>query len=358
MNYLRISADDLYFNNSVSQWLLAMTIAVAVFVLAIFIQRLLRRSYLRLRQTPRIELMEVVLHIAGKTQPIFLLLVSLFLGTLALTLPTTAQLFAEKILLIVICWQLGIWATAAALAWLAGRGGDAPEQARSSAASMGVLALIIRIAIWSVVVLLTLDNLGVNVTTLVAGLGIGGIAIALAVQNVLGDLLASLSIALDKPFVVGDMLKLDEYHGKVEQIGLKTTRLRSVNGEQIILSNADLLKSRVRNFGQMTERRMVFNIGVAYDTPLDKLQQVPQLLRAIIESQTATRFDRCHLLRFGDSAIEFETSYFVLSAQILDSMDVQHAVNMGVLATFARAGIAFAYPTRRILMEPAGNPVG
>ncbi|MGD9842493.1 MAG: mechanosensitive ion channel family protein [Steroidobacteraceae bacterium] len=351
MNALIAMLDDLYLDNSVSQWLLAIAVTAAAFMCMGFIRRRVRRSYRRYAQTPHIEVMEVVLHIAGKTNLVFLLLVSLFLGSLLLTLPAGVESVSQKIVMIACCWQAGIWATAAALAWLASSRGDAPANVRGSAGTMGVLAVIIRIAIWAVVVLLTLDNFGVNITALVAGLGIGGIAIALALQNVLGDLLASLSIALDEPFVVGDVLKLDDCHGKVERIGIKTTRLRSVNGEQIILANADLLKSRLRNFGQMTERRMVFNIGVTYETPLNKLEQLPVLIRTIVESQTGIRFDRCHLLRFGDSAIEFETAYFVLSAQLMDSMDIQHAINMALLATFAREGIAFAYPTRRVLVE-------
>jgi len=350
MNPLLIKLDDLIFENSVSRWLVAMSVAVAALMLTVLARRLIRRSYQRMAQTEQIELMEIPLQIAGNTKLAFLIVISLFIGMLTLTVPAPVHRVAEKILLIAICWQAGIWATAAALAWLAsGRHGAATSES-SRAGTMGVVSIIIRIAIWSVVMLLTLDNLGINITTLVAGLGIGGIAVALAVQNVLGDLLASLSIALDKPFEVGDLLLLDEFQGKVEQIGIKSTRLRSVTGEQIILANADLLKSRLRNFGRMSERRMVFSVGVAYETPLDKLEQVPGLLRSIIEAQPITRFDRCQLLRFGDSSIDFETTYYVLSSRMADSLDMQHSINMAVLKAFAAAGISFAYPTRRVLM--------
>jgi small-conductance mechanosensitive channel len=250
MNPLLITLDDLYLDNSVSKWLWAIAVAATVLLLTILIRRLVRRNYQRMAQTEQVELMEVPLQIASKTTLTFLIILSLFAGMLTLRLPAAAHHFAETLLLIAVCWQVGIWATTAALAWIEARRRDMAAHDRASAGTLGIVAVIIRVAIWSVVLLLTLDNLGINITTLVAGLGIGGIAVALAVQNVLGDLLASLSITLDKPFVVGDMLMLDDFHGKVEQIGIKSTRLRSVTGEQIILSNADLLKSRLRNFGR------------------------------------------------------------------------------------------------------------
>ncbi len=351
MNPLLVTLDDLYLDNSVSQWLWAISVATVILLVTTLVRRLVRRNYRRMAQTDRVELLEIPLQIASRTTTTFLTLLSLFAGMLTLSTPVSAHEVAKTILLIAVCWQVGIWATTAALAWIESKRRDMAAHDRASAGTLGLVAVIIRVVIWSIVLLLTLDNLGVNITTLVAGLGIGGIAVALAVQNVLGDLLASLSITLDKPFVVGDSLMLDNFHGKVEQIGIKSTRLRSVTGEQIILSNADLLKSRLRNFGRMDERRMVFNIGLTYETPRARLERVPVLLREIVEAQSSVRFDRCHLLRFADSAIEFETAYFVLSAQFKDSMDVQHEINMAMLAAFEREGIAFAYPTRRVLLE-------
>ena len=343
--------EQLFLNNSISHWLLDSGIAGVVLIITVFIRGLIRRSYQRMAQTVEVELMEIPLQIASHTKLSFLVIVSCFFGSLALNLPEAAQLVVRKILVIAVCWQAGIWSTAAALAWLANSRGGQSAIKSGRAGTMNVVAVMIRIVIWSIVVLLTLENIGIDITTLVAGLGIGGIAIALAVQNVLGDLLASLSITLDKPFEVGDLLFLDDFQGKVEQIGIKSTRLRSVTGEQIIVSNADLLKSRLRNFGRMSERRMLLKVGVAYDTSLDQVQQVPKLMQQAIESHPTARFDRCYLLRFGDSAIEFEAGYFVMSSKMADSMDVQHAIHMALLAQFAKAGIAFAYPTRRVLLD-------
>src|SRR5690606_27902298 len=172
------------------------------------------------------------------------------------------------------------------------------------AGSIELILFIANIGIWATAGLLALANLGINIGPLLAGLGIGGIAVALAVQTVLGDLLASMSIALDKPFAVGDFLILDAFMGTVEHIGVKSTRLRRLSGEQIILSNADILEGRVRNYGRMKERRVVFQINVTYDTAIDKLEVIPNEIRRIIESQPNTRFDRSHFMNYGESALQ------------------------------------------------------
>lgn len=358
MDAVLLTLDDLYLDNALSQWLWALAIAAGVWLATILIRRSVRHHYRRMAGTEQIELMEVPLQVASKTTSAFLIVLGLFFGMLALTLPPTAHRVAEKILVLAVCWQVGIWATTGALAWIDLKRRASLTHDRATAGTLGIVAVIVRVVIWSVVLLLTLDNLGINVTTLVAGFGIGGIAVALAVQNVLGDLLASLSITLDKPFVVGDSLMVDAFHGTVEHIGLKSTRLRSVTGEQIIVPNADLLKSRLRNYGRMNERRMVFAVGVLYETPRDKLARLPALIRDIVRAQAAVRFDRCHLVRFGASAIEFEATYFVQSARLNDNMDIQHAINMDILAAFEREGIAFAYPTQRVLLERSPGAQG
>ena len=350
MNALLETLDDLYLDNSLGQWLWALGTAILVLLITLLIRRLIRRQYQRVAVTQTVELMEVPLQIGSKTTTIFLLLLSLFMASLTLQLPDTARTVTQKALLIAVCWQVGIWATTGAVAWINLK---RSVQDRASAGTLGIVTLIVRVVIWSVVLLLTLDNLGVNITTLVAGFGIGGIAVALAVQNVLGDLLASLSITLDKPFVIGDALVVDDFNGTVEHIGLKSTRLRSVSGEQIIMPNADLLKSRLRNFGRMQERRIVFELALVYETPRAKLQQVPDLVRDLIEAQPGVRFERCFLVRLGPSAIEFEVSFFVLTARIKDNAAIQHDINMQVLEVFAREALQFAYVTQRLLLERA-----
>jgi small-conductance mechanosensitive channel len=181
---------------------------------------------------------------------------------------------------------------------------------------------------------------------LIAGLGVGGIAVALAAQNVLGDLFASLSIVLDKPFVLGDFIIVGDVMGTVEKIGLKTTRIRSLAGEQLIVSNGDLLKSRIRNCKRMYQRRVEFTVRVPYQTPRAKLAAIPKMIREIVESQSKTRFDRSHFKAYGDSALIFETAYFVLEPDYNLHMDIQQDINLAIYSCFELNGIEFAFPPR------------
>lgn len=198
------------------------------------------------------------------------------------------------------------------------------------------------------VVLLALENLGIDVTALIAGLGIGGIAVALAAQNFLGDLFGSLSITLDKPFVVGDFVIVGTEMGTIEHIGLKTTRVRSLSGEQLVFSNSDLLKSRIRNFKRMKERRANFGFGVTYQTSADKLARIPGIVKELVEGQPNVRFDRCHFVRFGESTLEFEVVYYVALPDMLSHLDRLQSILLGVVRRFESEKIDFAYPTRTL----------
>jgi small-conductance mechanosensitive channel len=222
---------------------------------------------------------------------------------------------------------------------------------RLFAGSLDVISFVARMLIWSLLILVALDNLGVNITALLAGLGVGGVAVALALQNILGDLFASLSIALDKPFAVGDSLNIDTYTGSVEHIGIKTTRLRSETGEQIILSNADILKSRVRNYGRMPEQRVLTTLRVAYATPTEVLTEIPTLLEGIVRGQASARFERCHLKSLGESSLQFELSYFVQQPKLNPLLDLQQIVNFRIINEFRRLGIEFALPTQRVVLD-------
>ena len=189
----------------------------------------------------------------------------------------------------------------------------------------------------------------------------GGIAIALAAQNILGDLFASLSIVLDKPFVVGDFLIIGDFLGSVEKVGIKTTRLRSLSGEQLVFSNNDLLNSRIRNYGRMYERRVVFSLGVTYQTPSEKLKRIPDIVRKAVEAQENVReavetqedvrFDRAHFQKYGDFALIFEIVYYVLSADYAQYMDVQQAINLRIYEDFEENEIEFAYPTQTVYVS-------
>jgi small-conductance mechanosensitive channel len=355
MNLFLITLDDLYLENRLSTWLWALTVTLSVLLVTLMIRRMIRRQAKRFAETPETELMEVPLMIASRTATTFLLVLSIFAGMVALKLPAMAHHVAERVLLIAVCWQVGIWATTAALAWIDMKRNASLADDRATAGSLGIISIIVRGVIWAIVLLLTLDNLGVNITTLVAGLGIGGIAIALAVQNVLGDLLASLSITLDKPFVLGDSLQVDGFSGKVENIGIKSTRLRSVDGEQIIMPNSDLLKSRMRNFGRMQERRVVFSIGVTYETPRAKLEKIPGIVKAIVQAQDKVRLERCHLARLNAYSIDCDVVYFMLTADYNTYMDTQQRIILSLVEAFEREKIEFAYPTQRTVGDSITN---
>jgi small-conductance mechanosensitive channel len=340
------------FENSLTSWLLAGAVTLAAFFALLGLRRGVRRHAERLRATEHAELLELPMEILSRTTLLFLVAISLFAGLRALVLGPALQRTLDTATTIIVFFQVGVWAGAAVRAWVERRR-HSTAQDRAVIGSLGIISFLASVVIWAFVLLLILDNLGVNITALVAGLGIGGVAVALALQNVLGDLFASLSIALDRPFVVGDFLAVDSYLGSVEYIGIKTTRLRSLDGEQIILSNGDLLKSRVRNFGRMSERRVQFATRIGYETPVEIVERLPSVIREIIEAEKPTRFDRSHFLRHGDSALEFETVYYVLTADYNQFMDIQQSINLKLHRKFGELGVQFAYPTQKLVFNPA-----
>ena len=336
---------------------LAMLAGAVAFLVLWSVRGVVRRQYARLARTEETEMLEIPLQAASRTTLAFMLLVAVYVGWLTWGLEGRAAVLLQKLVTIGLFWQAGLWLSTAVAAWLEHRRKVTIAEDRAVAGSIGIIRFVARVAVWAMVLLLTLDNLGVDITALVAGLGIGGIAVALAVQNVLGDLFASLSIALDQPFVLGDFLVVGEHMGTVENIGIKSTRLRSLTGEQIVMSNADLLSSRVRNYGRMYERRVVGSLGVTYQTPRDSLREIPEVLRRIVEAQEGVRFDRAHFATFGPHSLDFEFVYYVLSPDFNRYMDAQQAINFRIHEEFEAMGVEFAYPTQTLwLAGDAGGP--
>jgi len=344
----------LILGNSFGAWLLA----IAAFLVCFFVLPALRafvvsRSrQLRGGDTPAS--IELTLLLIARTHALFLWVVALWVGERFLELPARLEKISDTVMVLALWIQAALWAVAAAELLLRQRQERllAEGEIRQSG-SISMLLFLARGVIFSLAALLALDNLGVNITALVAGLGIGGIAIALAVQTILGDLLASLSITLDKPFRAGDLLKLDDIEGVVELIGLRSTRLRSVSGEQIIVANADLLKSRVRNLGRMPERRVLFRLGIAYETPPEAVARVGELVGKAVASVEGTRFEFCALLSFGESALGFEVMYFVpgWDEAPFRFVHINDAVNQAIHAALSAQGIRLAYPTRTVLLK-------
>jgi small-conductance mechanosensitive channel len=314
-------------------------------------RRIARRNHARIAEHKRADFLEIPLQVLSRTRLLFIGIFALFLGASTLDLPRKVDRAASTVLTIVFFWQLGVWVTSGLAVYLDQRRRAAIESDRAAIGSLGIISFVGRVLVWVLVTMMVLDNLGVDVTALVAGLGVGGIAVALAVQNVLGDLFASLSITLDRPFMVGDFLVVGEYMGTVEHIGIKSVRLRSLSGEQIVMANADVLGSRVRNYGRMAERRVVFSFSVSRETPRKLLRKLPDTLRQIISAHKDVRFDRSHFSKFGDYALEFETVYYVLSADYNQYMDIQQAIYFCLHEALERDGISLAYPTRTLWMH-------
>jgi len=333
--------ENMLLGNSPDAWLFAAALAAAAWALLWLLRELIAIRYRRYLSGAGMRPIRILPDLAGSTRQFFMAAVALFAAQSNLALPPHAHTLLLRVLLVLFLLQGGIWAVRSVRLLLdlkrEARGGDS-----GLVASMAVIMLVSRLVIWSLLVLVALENFGVNITALLAGLGVGGVAIALALQNILGDLFASLSIALDRPFTVGDSLVIDACSGSVEKIGIKTTRLRSESGEQIILSNADILKSRVRNFGRAPELRVLCQLRVRYDTPPQALRAIPALLRAIVEAQPQARFERCHLTALGVWSLQFDLAYFRLQPELHPLLDLQHEVNCRIVEEFARAGIRFA----------------
>ncbi len=339
-----------YFNNSLGAWLGALLSALATPLVIGLLRRFAKKRVQALAQTTPTKVDDFLIESLQHTRRFFLFALALYFGTRPLALPNRLATFIDLFVISLTLLQVGIWGNNLITSWVRHYTRERVSQDAASATSIAAIGFMAKIVLWVVTLLVALDNLGVNITALVAGLGIGGIAVALAAQNILGDLFASLSIVIDKPFVLGDTIFVGEFVGTVEHIGLKTTRLRSISGEQLIITNSDLLRSRIRNFRRMSERRVVFTVGVVYQTPEDKLARIPQIIREYIEAQPLTRFDRAHFKGFGSFSLDFEAVYFVLSPDYLTYMDTQQAINLALLQSFAEEEIAFAYPTQTIYL--------
>jgi small-conductance mechanosensitive channel len=347
--------ETILFGNTVRTWATALGVTIVAFLVLRLLRSRLIGRLARVADRTEFRWDDVISAALGATRSVLLLVVALFAGASVLTLPERVVSTVESVTIIALLVQGGLWVSAGIKGWIAIQYEERKDEDAAAVMTMNVVGIAARLVLWSMVLLIALDNMGVDVTALVAGLGIGGVAVALAAQNILGDLFASLSIVLDKPFVLGDFLAVGDFLGSVEQIGLKTTRVRSLSGEQLVFSNADLLSSRIRNFGRMYERRVPSRIGVTYQTPRDKLERIPEIIRQAVEERgDQVRFDRSHLAAWGDFAIIFETVYFVLSPDYRVHMDIQQAIALRVHERFEAEAIEFAYPTQTIFLAQAG----
>jgi small-conductance mechanosensitive channel len=331
------------YGNPIGAWCLAALLTGAVLIVGFFAKLLLLPRLPAQARGEALPWRTVLRELVERTSGLFLLIAAIYAGLLLVRLPASVHRLFFSIFVVALFLQFALWVdriVSAALDWRL-----APRKTKTAMRNaLSLIHFLVRVAVWSFALLLIFENLGFDVTALVAGLGIGGVAVALAAQNVLGDLFSSLAIVLDRPFEVGDSIAFGDDSGTVERIGIKTTRIRSVSGEQIVCANSDLLASRIHNFRRMAERRVPFSLRLPLDTPVSRLERLPVILKNIVEAQELVRFERAHFKSIGDNAFVYEVVYWVLSPDQATYMDIQQAINLAVARVAEREGIHFAHP--------------
>ncbi|EXF45820.1 mechanosensitive ion channel MscS [Pseudomonas sp. BAY1663] len=287
----------------------------------------------------------IAAELLARTSRLLILAFSLLIALKAVELPERWESTMSHGWFIALAFQIALWMDTGVRLWMESLTRDG--KARNPVTTT-IIGIMIRIVVWTMMLLSILANLGVDITAMVASLGVGGIAIALAVQTLLSDVFASLSIGVDKPFEIGDFVVFGEVAGTIEHIGLKTTRIRALSGEQIVISNADLLRQIVHNYKRMNTRRIVFKFGITYNTPSEKVKDVAALVKRIIDGIEIAKFDRAHFLGFDDSQLTFEVVYIMQVSDYNRYMDTQQEINLALLDGIRGMGVQFAFPTRSV----------
>jgi small-conductance mechanosensitive channel len=343
--------DRTVYHNQIYNWLVAIAIAVSIYLVMFFGKAIAQRRLGQLAKKTVTDWDDLIAVLIKRIHSVFLLVLAVYAGSLKLTLPSSVSNFFKRGVFVILLFQLALIGSQA-IKFLIDR--YRRQKLESNAAAVTTLSsvgFVLKTLLWFILLLVALDTYGVDVTALVAGLGISGIAVALAVQNILKDLFASFSIVFDKPFVIGDFIIVGDFLGTVEYVGLKTTRIRSLSGEQLVFSNGDLLDSRIRNFKRMYERRVVFTIGVLYQTSYEHLIEIPKMIQSIIESQSQVRFDRAHFKEYGAYSLNFEIVYWIQNPDYNVYMDIQQSINLSIFKQFKEKGIEFAYPTQTLIVQ-------
>lgn len=295
------------------------------------------------------DLDDALISILQTINPMVLGVASLAFAVRFTTLPDVMITTISALFLVAIVYQISVGAARVVDVAVQKRAGKRIQTGQKAAITF--LSTTVKWIIWAIGALLILSNLGIDITSLIAGLGIGGIAIALAMQNILSDLFASFSIYFDKPFEVGDFVVVGEHSGVVEKIGIKTTRIRALQGEEIVISNAELTSARVQNFKKLQKRRIVVGLGVLYETKHEFLKEIPGLIEKAVGKVENAEFDRAHLASYGDFSINFELVYYVLSGEYNEYMNANQTILINIKEEFDKKGIEFAYPTQTLYVN-------
>jgi len=333
--------------NSVAE----IAIAIAIFPVVLIVMKMVRTQVigrmLKLSKRTSTQVDDVVTSFLGGIKTPIYVLVALFIALQGISIPDSLNLIVNIAILITVVSQVVKLLEEIFFTLL----GTQFRRSNPASELPGIFRIGIRLILWSIGGLLILSNAGVDITSLVAGLGIGGLAISLALQNILSDLFASFSLAVDKPFEIGDFIVVGEHTGTVKNIGMKTTRITSLEGEEVVISNAELTSARVQNYKKMEKRRIVMSIGVTYDTTTDQLQRANAIMKEAVSAQENAEFGRSHFRSFGGSALLFEVVYFMLTGDYTAYMDTQQSINVYIHQKFQEAGIEMAFPTQTVYLK-------
>jgi small-conductance mechanosensitive channel len=346
MKYL----DQVYYNNTVLEYL----IATGLFVFLIIALRLFRRIVLwRLKkwsEKTKTTIDDFIIQAIERTVLPLLNFGAFYISVTTLTLNVKVEKLLHGISAVFITFFV-LRLVIAAIKYAIETRMMKQDDSEAKLKQIKGIMVIIKIVVWILGVVFLLDNFNYDVTAFITGLGIGGIAVALAAQNILGDLFNYFVIFFDRPFEVGDFIIVDDKRGTVEAIGIKTSRIRSLTGEELVFANSDLSSSRIHNYKRMARRRVLFTIGVTYQTSLENLRIIPEIIKGIVTSLEATEFDRAHFSKYGDFSLDFEIVYYVLSTEYNKYMDIQQSINLKIFEEFAKRKIDFAYPTQTVFIE-------
>lgn len=339
-----------YFSNTIEHYLWFLLIFMVSFLVIQFFKAVIFKRIFKWAESRSVTAQLKLIPVVKKYLPRILYVLAFYISVNTLVISP----YVHRIIMILVLSAIVYIVSKLIIAFMEfmfSRYGERPDVDPSQSIAMTWLAKMIKVVIWIIAFLIVISNIVPDVSALVAGLGVGGIAVAFAAQAVIEDIFSYFTIFLDRPFQIGDFITTGDYLGEVKHIGLRTTRLKSLGGEELVFSNKDLTSARLRNYKTMEERRVVFSLGVTYDTPLDKLKLIPEVLKEIIESKEMTRFDRAHFLAYGDSSLKYEIVYYVLSGNYNVYMDVQQSINFEIRERFDALSLEFAFPSRTLYIE-------
>ncbi|MDI6535774.1 mechanosensitive ion channel family protein [Pantoea ananatis] len=346
---------SIFFNQTL--WINSAIVIVATLVIYWLLRSLIRFTSNRIAHYSEVRYTRftgILVEILRSTSQLLLLIFSFLIALRFIDLPDAWRATISHSWFLALIVQITLWIDGGIRLWLKSLLRD-PQHVRNPVTTV-IMGILLRVLVWVMMLLAILSNMGIDITALVASLGVGGIAIALAIQTVLSDVFASLAIGFDKPFEHGDFIVFGDIAGTIEHIGLKTTRLRSLSGEQIVCSNTILLQQTIHNYKRMQQRRIVFRFGISYATPSEQVREISEQVKTIIQGIEMTRFDRAHFLAFDDSKLTFEVVYFVLSADYNQYMDIQQEINLQLMAALEERNIRFAFPICQVEFSGGSLP--